>query len=450
MSALLRAVVAATGAAVALVGRVVAPLGGLVPLPGRLFALVPECQRHSLGASGGLSGEGHADSPNSLPPKRSPQWLYKCRTEGPSRRRRDEANCVRDRLLPSGSENQAQALRRAGARRLVALTQGHEVWWARLPGTRTLLRRVADSVDMTTYVSEWCRRRISPTLSRQAAHEWRTSHQESIPVVSTPAVEERSCVNGSRSATTPRWSSALGRMVRRKEQDTLIRAWPEILTHHPDAQLLLVGDGPDRNRLERLTDRRGLRRSIAFLKSVSSEEVPAYVDAGHFFAMPCRSRRLGLEVEAWGVAFLEAQAAGCPWWSATREVPRRRSRARPRSGRLGLPSTRRLGCDPAARRADSPEASDECRQQTGRAPQRRRGWPGCGTSRRRATTTERHTHARALFGRVPRAICSPSSHTCTIVAGLAAETSSGGAEGTRTLTFSLRRLGGPFWLSLSA
>jgi phosphatidyl-myo-inositol dimannoside synthase len=40
--------------------------------------------------------------------------------------------------------------------------------------------------------------------------------------------------------------------------------------------------------------------------------VPAYTDAGDVFAMPCRTRLLGLEPEAWGIVFLEAQACGLP------------------------------------------------------------------------------------------------------------------------------------------
>src|SRR4051812_45070768 len=62
----------------------------------------------------------------------------------------------------------APTLRAAGARRLVALTHGHEVWWAKVPVTRQLLRRIGDSVDVMTYVSEWCRERIAPALSTQA------------------------------------------------------------------------------------------------------------------------------------------------------------------------------------------------------------------------------------------------------------------------------------------
>ena len=104
----------------------------------------------------------------------------------------------------------------------------------------------------------------------------------------------------------------LARLVPRKGQDTLIRAWPEVLIRHPDARLLIVGDGPDRRRLERLADTTGVRACVTFTGGVAWEDVPAYIDAGDVFAMPCRTRRFGLEVEAWGIVFLEAQACGLP------------------------------------------------------------------------------------------------------------------------------------------
>ena len=63
----------------------------------------------------------------------------------------------------------APSLRRAGAVRQVALTHGHEVWWARVPIARSLLRRIGDNVDVMTYVSEWCRDRIAPALSPAVA-----------------------------------------------------------------------------------------------------------------------------------------------------------------------------------------------------------------------------------------------------------------------------------------
>src|SRR5262245_18182998 len=45
----------------------------------------------------------------------------------------------------------APALRAAGARRVVAMTHGHETWWASVPGTRSALRRIGTGADVVTY-----------------------------------------------------------------------------------------------------------------------------------------------------------------------------------------------------------------------------------------------------------------------------------------------------------
>ncbi|WP_254185094.1 glycosyltransferase family 4 protein [Nocardioides panacis] len=193
----------------------------------------------------------------------------------------------------------APALRRAGARRIVALTHGHEVWWATVPLARPLLRRVGDSVDVLTYVSEWCRDRIAPALSPGAAARM---------VRLSPGVDPDRFHAGCGGAEVRRRLGlgdapvvvCTGRLVRRKGQDTLLRAWPAVLDRHPTARLLLVGDGPDRERLERLTGSLGLRDAVVLTGGVAWGDVPAYTDAGDVFAMPCRTRLLGLEPEAWG------------------------------------------------------------------------------------------------------------------------------------------------------
>ncbi|NUS49900.1 MAG: glycosyltransferase family 4 protein [Nocardioidaceae bacterium] len=206
----------------------------------------------------------------------------------------------------------APRLRRAGAQRIVALTHGHEVWWSRVPVTRQLMRRIGDSVDVLTYVSEWCRRGIAPALSARGRDRMRRL---------SPGVDlERFRPGVGGDAVRRRWGIApdapvvvcLARMVRRKGQDRLLEAWPEVRREHPDAVLLLVGDGPDRQRLERLAVESGEQASVVFTGSIPWDEVPAHMDAGDVFAMPCRTRRLGLEVEAWGIVFLEAQACGLP------------------------------------------------------------------------------------------------------------------------------------------
>jgi phosphatidylinositol alpha-1,6-mannosyltransferase len=206
----------------------------------------------------------------------------------------------------------ANGLRAAGARRIVALTHGHEVWWGRAPGARQLLRRVGDTVDVLTYVSTWCRDRIAPALSPPARRRMRrlspgVDPERFFPGCGGEEVRRRLGI----AASTP-VVVCTARLVRRKGQDTLVRAWPAVLAGCPDAVLLLVGDGPGRRRLERLAAHAGVRESVVLTGGVPWEEVPAYTDAGDVFAMPCRTRRMGLEPEAWGIVSLEAQACGLP------------------------------------------------------------------------------------------------------------------------------------------
>ncbi len=201
----------------------------------------------------------------------------------------------------------AGRLRTAGAERVVALTHGHEVWWARTPGARQALRRIGDGCDVLTYVSEWCRDHIAPALSRPAAGRM----QRLSPGVDPERFHPGCGGDGVRA----RWGIApdapvvvcTARMVPRKGQDVLVAAWPEVRRRVPGAHLLLVGDGPHRARLERSAG-----ESVVFTGSVPWSQMPAYTDAGDVFAMPCRTRLGGLEPEAFGIVSLEAAACGLP------------------------------------------------------------------------------------------------------------------------------------------
>src|SRR5215467_7807550 len=205
----------------------------------------------------------------------------------------------------------APRLRRAGARRLIAVTHGHEAGWAVLPGARSLLRRIGDSVDTVTYLGEYTRVRLARALSPQAAARMTRLASgvdvgEFRPGAGGAAIRERWGL-GTRPVVV-----CVSRMVPCKGQDTLIRAWPRVLATTPGAVLLLVGDGPYRDRLERLAGRLGVAGSVVFTGAPSRADLPAYYDAGDVFAMPCRTRRRGLDVEGLGMVFLEAAATGLP------------------------------------------------------------------------------------------------------------------------------------------
>ncbi|MFD7245532.1 glycosyltransferase family 4 protein [Streptomyces massasporeus] len=205
----------------------------------------------------------------------------------------------------------APALRGAGAERLVATTHGHEAGWAQLPAARQLLRRIGDATDTITYLGEYTRARIAPALTPGAA-----GRMAQLP----PGVDEKTFHPGSggdevraRLGLTDRpVVVCVSRLVRRKGQDTLIRALPRILAAEPDTVLLIVGGGPYEKDLRRLAHETGVASAVRFTGAVPWSELPAHYGAGDVFAMPCRTRRGGLDVEGLGIVYLEASATGLP------------------------------------------------------------------------------------------------------------------------------------------
>jgi phosphatidylinositol alpha-1,6-mannosyltransferase len=205
----------------------------------------------------------------------------------------------------------APALRGAGAERLVATTHGHEAGWAQLPAARQLLRRIGDATDTITYLGEYTRSRIAPALTPEAG-----ARMAQLP----PGVDEKTFHPGSggdevraRLGLTDRpVVVCVSRLVRRKGQDTLIRALPRILAAEPDTVLLIVGGGPYEKDLRRLAHETGVASAVRFTGAVPWSELPAHYGAGDVFAMPCRTRRGGLDVEGLGIVYLEASATGLP------------------------------------------------------------------------------------------------------------------------------------------
>lgn len=203
----------------------------------------------------------------------------------------------------------APTLRAAGVTEIVAHTHGHEAWWAKVPLTRQLLRRIGDQVDDLTYVSGWCRDAIAPALSQTGRQRLR----HLPPTIDEDRFRAGAGVQVRRQLGIPDDALVVlcvGRLVRRKGQDTLVRLWPELLRRHPGTHLVLVGDGPDRRRIERMVARRGVASSVHLVGAVDPDLVPPYYAAADVFAMPTRSRWLGLEAEAFGIVHLEAVAAG--------------------------------------------------------------------------------------------------------------------------------------------
>jgi phosphatidylinositol alpha-1,6-mannosyltransferase len=206
----------------------------------------------------------------------------------------------------------ARDLRAAGAQRIVALTHGHEVWWSRVPGTRSLMRRIAGDVDVLTYVSEFCRAAIVTALRPEDADRFvglppGVDGEVFGPDAAEPSVRASWGVDPGQVVVL-----SAARLVRRKGHDRLIDAWSLVHREHPSAVLVIVGDGPQREALRCRLDRHGVGDSVRLVPAVEWEAMPSLYRAADVFALVCRTRRRGFEPEAFGIVVVEAAASGLP------------------------------------------------------------------------------------------------------------------------------------------
>jgi len=204
----------------------------------------------------------------------------------------------------------APQARAAGAVRVVASTHGHEVGWSMLPVARAALRRIGESTDVITYVSGYTRDRFASAFGPRA----RLEHLP--PGVDTDRFHPDP---GARAELRKRYglgdrplAVCVSRLVPRKGQDMLIRAWPEIRRRVDGAALVIVGGGPYAGALRRIAHRSGAEPDVVFTGGVGASELPAHYAMADVFAMPCRTRGAGLDVEGLGIVFLEASATGVP------------------------------------------------------------------------------------------------------------------------------------------
>ena len=203
----------------------------------------------------------------------------------------------------------APALRRAGAKRVVGLTHGHEVWWAKVPFFNLALRRIGNSSDVLTYLGEFTKSAIAKAVGK------RVELTQIAPGISTdfftPGAKSEALLKKYELSSRPTLI-CVGRLVHRKGQDKLILAMPEILKSIPNAQLLIVGSGPREAHLRKTIANLNLSSSVKLSGRVTYGDLPAHIRLGDVFVMPSRSRFFGLEVEGLGIVYLEASSCGLP------------------------------------------------------------------------------------------------------------------------------------------
>lgn len=193
-------------------------------------------------------------------------------------------------------------------KRAVALTHGHEVGWAALPLARNALRRIADGCEVITYLTSYQRDRLAPVVGEAKLKRLTPGVDVDSyhPSVDGSAVRRKYGLDGRPVIV------CVSRLVPRKGQDLLVKALPLVRKAVPDTALLLVGGGPNKASLRKQAQDLDVAPHVVLTGSIPWPELPAHYAAGDVFAMPCRTRNFGLDVEGLGIVYLEASATGLP------------------------------------------------------------------------------------------------------------------------------------------
>jgi phosphatidylinositol alpha-1,6-mannosyltransferase len=252
----------------------------------------------------------------------------------------------------------------------LAITHGHEAGMARV-GLGPLVARVARRVDALSVISQFTAAALGPWTGATPVYRLSPGVDTTVfhPAVDGGAIRARYGIRHDQPLVV-----CVSRLVARKGQDVLVEAWPAVRARIRGARLLLVGTGPAEPRLRRRIQVLGLAAAVTLCGEVPGAELPAHHAAADLFAMPCRTRYRGLDVEGLGIVYLEAQACGVP-------VVAGRSGGAPEALLDGVSGLTVDGASPAATaKAIAVLLTDEGRRQrmgaAGRAfVERQHAWP---------------------------------------------------------------------------
>jgi phosphatidylinositol alpha-1,6-mannosyltransferase len=190
----------------------------------------------------------------------------------------------------------------------VVLAHGFDYWLSTVPIAHSVMKRMTSHASRVAGCSEFISRRVRTAVPHHVPvsvlHPG-ADVERFRPDLPTADIREKHRL-GDRPLIV-----CVSRLVPRKGQDVLIRSMRAIQRRVPEAGLLIVGSGPHETKLRGLAER-APNRSVTFVGEVTEEDLPRYYAVGDVFAMPCRTRMAGLEVEGWGNVFIEAAACGRP------------------------------------------------------------------------------------------------------------------------------------------
>jgi glycosyltransferase involved in cell wall biosynthesis len=189
------------------------------------------------------------------------------------------------------------------AARFTAVGHGIEVWKIR----KASLRNSLVAADQLIAVSDFTRQRMATDLgimdNRIALLPNTFDADRFQPGQKPPQLLQRYNLNEDQPVVLT--VARMAETEQYKGYDNVMLAFPEVLTRFPTARYIIVGDGPDRPRIEALARRLRIAENVTFAGYVANEELAGHYNLCDVFAMPSKG-------EGFGIVFLEALACGKP------------------------------------------------------------------------------------------------------------------------------------------
>ena len=187
-------------------------------------------------------------------------------------------------------------------------TYGLEVTkYQRMPIIKGLLRTVLNQSNLIFAISHYAKSCLEELGINE--EKIRVVYGGVDPKVFRPGLDS-SQLRRRYSLTNKKVILTVGRLVKRKGHDHVIEALPMLLKEYPELVYLIVGDGPERPRLKSLAERLKVSSNIMFATHVEDKVLPYHYNLCQLMVMV--NRKIGRDVEGFGLVFLEANACGKP------------------------------------------------------------------------------------------------------------------------------------------
>lgn len=183
--------------------------------------------------------------------------------------------------------------------------------WLAATGTRRKLARVIRNADRLVYINDRTKQQLLAlgATEQQLVKIWPGIGEEWFAKGVRYSKEKVPDTLRITSKIKQSYIFAVGRLVPRKGFDLLIEAFSQLdQVRYGELQLVIVGDGPERENLEKCAEQHWVNPRVHFLGEISDEALRSLYAGALFFALTPRAD--ASLVEGFGIVYLEAAATG--------------------------------------------------------------------------------------------------------------------------------------------